>query len=76
MVSTVKTYWMWDQSKNMPEVIRSPGTLLIKVFKIRVNSNYLFCKCHCVIGLPIVLPIELPIELPIALPIELPIVLH
>ena len=74
---------VWDLSRSVPGVFRSPGNPLINLFHLSFNSKYHFLKnvfidfdIHCLIELPIVLPIVLPIELPIVSPIVLPIEQH
>ena len=69
-----KMYFLvWDLSRSVPRVFRSPGNPLIKLSNFRYNSKCHFQKVILFIVLPIALPIELPIVLPIVLPIELPI---
>ena len=58
-------FMVWDLSRSVPMVFRSPGNPLINLFHFIFNSNCHFSKVSFFIELPIVLPIVLPIELPI-----------
>ena len=58
----LKIYFMvWDLSRSVPRVFRSPGTPLINLFRFIFNSKCHFLKISWFIKLPIVLPIVLPI---------------
>ncbi len=58
-------FMVWDLSRSVPKVFRTPGNPLIKLFHFIFNSKCRFFKCHLFIELPIELPIVLPIVLPI-----------
>ena len=56
---------VWDLSRSVPMVFRSPGNPLINLFHLLFNSKYHFSTVcfllNCLFELPIVLPIGLPI---------------
>ena len=52
---------VWDLSRSVPTVFRSPGNPLIKLFHLKLNLKCNFqnpCFLLIVIVLPIVLPID------------------
>ena len=61
-------FMVWDLSRSVRMVFRSPGNTLIKLFHFIFNSKCNFSKVSFFIQLPIELPIVLPIELPIEFP--------
>ena len=56
-------FMVWDLSKSVPKVFRSPRNPLIHLFYLIFNQKCHFSKCHSFIELSIVLPIVFPIEL-------------
>ena len=64
---------VWDLSRSVPKVFRTPGNSFINLFHFIFNSKCHFLQMPFFMLLPNVLSIGLPIELPIVLPIVLPI---